>query len=155
MTPQPLPNNGGSHKKHYVIGYGLLRHFEFWRFQKIIDAVGGVNVMNERDIYDASYPGPNYSYETFQLSKGFHHLDGATALRYVRESTMIRRATSAEPNASKKLCKPPRTIFFRRPLGSIRLPWMTCLILWATASKPTSSRPKYPVSQLNQEAKHQ
>jgi len=54
-------------------------------FQKIIDSVGGINIMNERDIYDASYPGPNYSYETFSLAKGFHQLDGATALKYVRE----------------------------------------------------------------------
>lgn len=54
-------------------------------FEKIIDSLGGINIMNERDIYDASYPGPNYSYETFELSKGFHKLDGAIALKYVRE----------------------------------------------------------------------
>jgi polyisoprenyl-teichoic acid--peptidoglycan teichoic acid transferase len=54
-------------------------------FEKIIDSGGGINIMNERDIYDASYPGPNYSYETFKLTKGFHQLDGATALKYVRE----------------------------------------------------------------------
>ncbi|HCP08692.1 MAG TPA: hypothetical protein DIT25_02765 [Candidatus Moranbacteria bacterium] len=54
-------------------------------FQKMIDDIGGINIMNERDIYDARYPGPNYSYETFELQKGFHHLDGATALKYARE----------------------------------------------------------------------
>ncbi len=53
-------------------------------FQKAIDAIGGINVMNERDILDPTYPGPGYSYETFQLSKGLHHLDGATALKYAR-----------------------------------------------------------------------
>lgn len=58
---------------------------EFDGFKKIIDDVGGINVMVERDIYDPSYPGPNYSYETFELSKGSHLLDGATALKYVRE----------------------------------------------------------------------
>jgi LCP family protein required for cell wall assembly len=54
-------------------------------FKKVIDAIGGVNVANERDIYDARYPGPNYSYETFDLKKGFQHLDGDLALKYARE----------------------------------------------------------------------
>lgn len=57
----------------------------FQGFEKIIDAIGGINIMNERDILDTSYPGPNYSYETFELKKGFHHLDGKTALKYARE----------------------------------------------------------------------
>jgi hypothetical protein len=39
----------------------------------------------ERDIYDARYPGPNYSYETFELKKGWQKLDGKTALKFVRE----------------------------------------------------------------------
>jgi len=65
------------------IDYYVILNFD--GFTKVIDSVGGVNVMNERDIYDARYPGPNYSYETFELKKGFHHLDGATALKYARE----------------------------------------------------------------------
>jgi len=66
-------------KIHYfiIVDYG--------GFKKIIDDIGGINVMVERDIYDPRYPGPNYSYETFELKKGFHLLDGATALKYVRE----------------------------------------------------------------------
>jgi len=58
---------------------------DFDGFKKVIDQIGGINVTSSRDIYDASYPGPNYSYETFSLSKGFHVLDGDTALKYVRE----------------------------------------------------------------------
>ncbi len=65
-------------KLHY---YVILN---FNGFEKIIDSLDGVNIENERDIYDARYPGPNYSYETFALPKGFQHLDGATALKYVR-----------------------------------------------------------------------
>jgi LCP family protein required for cell wall assembly len=57
----------------------------FSGFEKIIDAIDGINIVSERDIYDERYPGPNYSYETFALKKGFHHLDGATALKYARE----------------------------------------------------------------------
>lgn len=68
---------------------GLALHYylvlDFEGFEKVIDALGGINVMVERDIYDTRYPGPNYSYETFALSKGLHKLDGATALKYVRE----------------------------------------------------------------------
>jgi LCP family protein required for cell wall assembly len=54
-------------------------------FQKVIDAIGGINIANERDIYDSRYPGPNYSYETFDLKKGFQHLNGDLALKYARE----------------------------------------------------------------------
>lgn len=58
---------------------------DFDAFQKIINDIGGINIINERDIYDPRYPGPNYSYKTFALSKGFHNLNGETALEYVRE----------------------------------------------------------------------
>lgn len=65
------------------IQYYLVANFE--GFEKLIDDIGGINVTVERDIYDPAYPGPNYSYQTFELKKGFHKLDGATALKYVRE----------------------------------------------------------------------
>jgi LCP family protein required for cell wall assembly len=64
---------------HY---YAILN---FDGFRKVIDAIGGVNIINERDIYDARYPGPNYSYETFDLKKGFQKLNGDLALKYARE----------------------------------------------------------------------
>lgn len=65
------------------INYWVILNFE--GFKKIIDAVGGINIMNERDIFDPSYPGPNYSYQTFELKKGFYNnLDGETALKYAR-----------------------------------------------------------------------
>ncbi|HPN96514.1 MAG TPA: LCP family protein [Candidatus Moranbacteria bacterium] len=65
------------------LDYYVIMNFD--GFVKVIDAIGGVNITSERDIYDPRYPGPNYSYETFELKKGFHHLDGATALKYARE----------------------------------------------------------------------
>lgn len=58
---------------------------DFDAFAKIVDDINGINVMVERDIYDATYPGPNYSYETFALNKGAHLLNGDVALKYVRE----------------------------------------------------------------------
>ncbi|MFA6047547.1 MAG: LCP family protein [Parcubacteria group bacterium] len=65
------------------INYYVILNFD--GFIKIIDTVDGINIMNERDIYDARYPGSNYSYETFELKKGFHQLDGVIALKYARE----------------------------------------------------------------------
>jgi len=65
------------------INYYIVLNFD--GFEKSIDDIGGINITSERDLYDTRYPGPNYSYETFQLSKGFHQLDGATALKYARE----------------------------------------------------------------------
>jgi LCP family protein required for cell wall assembly len=68
---------------------GLPIHYfivlDFNGFKKIIDDLGGINVEVKRDIYDASYPGPNYSYQTFEIKKGLHNMDGETALKYVRE----------------------------------------------------------------------
>jgi len=65
------------------INYYLIVNFS--GFEKFIDDIGGINVEVQRDIYDAAYPGPNYSYEVFEIKKGFHKLDGATALKYARE----------------------------------------------------------------------
>jgi hypothetical protein len=56
----------------------------FSAFEQAINALGGVDVNAEEDIYDNRYPGPNFSYQTFSINKGPHHLDGATALKYVR-----------------------------------------------------------------------
>jgi len=58
---------------------------DFDGFEKIVDTLGGVSVDVPRDFYDPRYPGKNYSYETFEIKKGWQTLDGATALKYVRE----------------------------------------------------------------------
>lgn len=65
------------------INYYLVVDFD--AFEKIVDDIGGINIVSERDIFDNRYPGPNYSYETFSLPKGAHLLDGKTALKYVRQ----------------------------------------------------------------------
>jgi LCP family protein required for cell wall assembly len=58
---------------------------DFDGFEETVDALGGVTVDVPKDFYDPRYPGKNYSYETFELKKGWQKLDGATALKYVRE----------------------------------------------------------------------
>jgi LCP family protein required for cell wall assembly len=65
------------------VHYSLIVDFD--GFEKIIDALGGVSVDVPRDFLDTRYPGKNYSYETFEIKKGWRKLDGATALKYVRE----------------------------------------------------------------------
>ena len=57
---------------------------DFDGFKKIIDEVDGIDIEVPNDIKDTSFPGPNFSYQTFEISKGFHHLDGETALKYSR-----------------------------------------------------------------------
>ena len=68
---------------------GLPLHYflviDFDGFTRIVDALGGINVSVEEDINDQRYPGPNYSYDPFVLSKGLHRMNGALALKYVRE----------------------------------------------------------------------
>lgn len=54
-------------------------------FIQTVDLLGGISVYVERDLFDPRFPGPNYSYETFEIKKGWQDLDGATALKYARE----------------------------------------------------------------------
>ena len=52
--------------------------------QEIIELVDGLNVYVPKDIDDPFFPGPNYTYQTFNLSAGWRYLDGPEALRYIR-----------------------------------------------------------------------
>lgn len=58
---------------------------DFDGFEKVVDVLHGIPVDVVRDFSDPRYPGKNYSYETFEIKKGWQTLDGATALKYVRE----------------------------------------------------------------------
>ncbi len=53
-------------------------------FVELVDLIGGVEVMVPTTIHDESYPTSDYGVETFHLDAGLQHLDGATALKYVR-----------------------------------------------------------------------
>jgi LCP family protein required for cell wall assembly len=54
-------------------------------FEEMIDAVGGVRVYNDKAIADPSYGGWHTPGKIgFSLSVGWHTLDGATALAFVR-----------------------------------------------------------------------
>lgn len=53
-------------------------------FVELIDLIGGVEVVVPTTIHDDKYPTADYGYEVFHLDAGTQHLDGATALKYVR-----------------------------------------------------------------------
>ncbi len=60
---------------------------DFEGFVDIVDAIGGITVDVEEEIYDIAYPadpGSAYLYQTFYLEAGEQELDGETALKYVR-----------------------------------------------------------------------
>lgn len=63
--------------------HGVIK-LNFSGFEEAVDAIGGVDVVVPEDLTDTEYPGPNYSYETFSITAGAQHLDGATALKYAR-----------------------------------------------------------------------
>lgn len=52
--------------------------------EEVISLVDGLNVFVEQDINDPYFPGPNYSYQAFNLSAGWRYLDGPTTLKYIR-----------------------------------------------------------------------
>ena len=57
---------------------------DFTAFEKLIDAVGGVDINNKEDIDDEEYPDSACGFDPFRLSAGPHHLNGHDALRYAR-----------------------------------------------------------------------
>jgi polyisoprenyl-teichoic acid--peptidoglycan teichoic acid transferase len=63
---------------HYYIA------IDFDGFKNIINQLGGISTVVPKDLHDERYPGPNYSYQTFDIKKGLQNLDGETALKYAR-----------------------------------------------------------------------
>ena len=58
---------------------------EFPGFVELVDFFGGIDIFVEKAIRDQNFPAPDDSrYEHFFLEQGQHHLDGATALKFVR-----------------------------------------------------------------------
>jgi LCP family protein required for cell wall assembly len=56
----------------------------FQGFVELVDLIGGVDVVVPATIHDDQYPTEDYGYQTFHLDAGVQHLDGETALKYVR-----------------------------------------------------------------------
>jgi LCP family protein required for cell wall assembly len=56
----------------------------FQGFVEVIDMLGGIDVVVPFTIHDEQYPTEDYGVKTFHLEAGPQHLDGETALMYVR-----------------------------------------------------------------------
>ena len=56
----------------------------FEGFEKLIDAIGGIQVEVKSAIHDEKYPDNNYGYMTVDIPAGLQHMDGKTALQYAR-----------------------------------------------------------------------
>ena len=56
----------------------------FHGFVELVDLIGGIDVVVPQTIHDEKYPTADYGYQTFHLDAGKQHLDGQTALQFVR-----------------------------------------------------------------------
>ena len=70
---------------------------DFDGFVKTVDTLGGIDVTVDEDIYDFLYPDGYGGYEPFSLSAGKQHLDGETALKFVRS-----RQTTSDFDRSRR-----------------------------------------------------
>lgn len=77
---------------HYYISV------DFEGFQKMVDKVGGVDILVEKDLYDPLFPAANMvDYAPFKITAGLHHMDGVTALKYARS-----RETTSDFDRSRR-----------------------------------------------------
>ncbi len=89
-NPKLFPN-GGLRTLQDAIGalLGITIHYhaelDFKGFIKMVDAVGGVDIVAPRDFEDPKYDGYGTGgVKGFSITAGPHHLDGAAALAYAR-----------------------------------------------------------------------
>ncbi len=83
------PGGGGALAKKTVselLGYPIDYYvkIDFDGFVKIVDLIGGIDVDVPKTIHDEEYPTIDYGFQTFHIEAGPQHLDGETALKYVR-----------------------------------------------------------------------
>jgi LCP family protein required for cell wall assembly len=58
--------------------------FDLTGISKLIDALGGINIWLDKEIVDPNLTNPYNPSEIFDLSPGWHYLDGATAIKFIR-----------------------------------------------------------------------
>jgi LCP family protein required for cell wall assembly len=57
---------------------------DFAGFQRVVDALDGITVDVPRPLLDNEYPAENFSFMRIYIPAGLQHMDGRTALQYVR-----------------------------------------------------------------------
>lgn len=65
---------------HYVV-------ISMEAFQKLIDALQGIDIEVEKPLSDSLFPNDRGGVEPFSISAGKHHMDGVLALKYARSRT--------------------------------------------------------------------
>jgi polyisoprenyl-teichoic acid--peptidoglycan teichoic acid transferase len=63
--------------QHYV-------RVNFYALTTLVDLVDGIDIYVDQDINDPTYPDMKSGFDPFIVGKGWHHMDGATALKYAR-----------------------------------------------------------------------
>lgn len=69
----------------------------FTGFKEVVDAVGGIDVNVEEDLYDYLYPTDTGGVTTLYIEKGLQHMDGETALKFARS-----RETTSDFDRAKR-----------------------------------------------------
>lgn len=70
---------------HYTVS------IDFTGFEKMVDEIGGIDIMVDKDLVDYSYPADNMvDYAPLKISAGLQHMNGDLALKYARS----RKSTS-------------------------------------------------------------
>lgn len=64
-----------------IHGYVLV---DFDGFRKLIDQIGGIDIVVEKPIDDTQYPTDDYGYQEVHIPAGLVHMDGDLALKYAR-----------------------------------------------------------------------
>ncbi len=75
-------------KKTVAQNFGVPVHYyvriNFSGFEKLIDAIGGLDIDVPVAIHDDEYPTEDYGTMVLDIPAGLQHMDGETALRYAR-----------------------------------------------------------------------
>lgn len=71
---------------------------DFQGVEDLVDAVGGLDIYVEKDLYDESFPTDDFGVTTIAFEKGWHKLDGEEALQYARS----RQSTSDFDRAKRQ-----------------------------------------------------
>jgi LCP family protein required for cell wall assembly len=83
-------SGGGAELARQTVGQFLglpidhVLRLDFNAFTAAVDAIGGVDILVEEELYDPAYPTMDYGYMEAYFAPGLQHMDGETALIYSR-----------------------------------------------------------------------
>ncbi|MCX6807469.1 MAG: LCP family protein [Patescibacteria group bacterium] len=91
-----------------IIGQKIDYHarVDFDGFERIVDAIGGIEVDVENSFIDHQYPTEDLYWKTISFSKGLQHMSGAKALQFARS----RHGNSGEGSDFKRAIRQQKII---------------------------------------------